>query len=107
MSSDRPISIPPLPLPPPTGKEPSVSKATPKRSKRTINIPRRNSAAQHDYNPISSLGLRTSNTGIITFSAGNVYYNTNPEGAELINNGQFYTKSSWSENALVSDLAFQ
>jgi len=66
------------------------------KTKSHQNIPRRNSAAEKDWNPINKRALSTSNTGVVNFSAGNVYYNTNPEGAELINNGQFYTNSGWS-----------
>ena len=41
------------------------------------NIPRRNSAAEQDWNPVNERALSTSNTGIVSFSAGNVYYDIN------------------------------
>tara|TARA_R110000751_G_scaffold251979_1_gene351641 strand:- start:12 stop:377 length:366 start_codon:yes stop_codon:yes gene_type:complete len=46
------------------------------------NIPRRNSAAEQDWNPVNERALSTSNTGIVSFSAGNVYYDFNNNVAE-------------------------
>jgi hypothetical protein len=62
---------------PPIGKRPVVNIKTPTRSKGHINMPSRNIAALKDYNPVSSRGIRTSNTGVISFSAGNVYFDFN------------------------------
>jgi len=64
--------------------------------KRKINIPRSNNTSRIGFNEIDSQNISVSDTGVVNLSKGNVYYNTNPEGAELITNGKFYTNSGWS-----------
>lgn len=47
------------------------------KTKSHQNIPRRNSASEQNWNPINSSSMSTSDTGIVSLSKGNVYYDLN------------------------------
>ena len=70
------------------------------KTKSHQNIPRRNSASEQNWNPINSSSMSTSDTGIVSLSKGNVYYDTNPEGAEEIENGSnAVAGTDWNANS--------
>ena len=45
--------------------------------KRKINIPRRNNASQINFNEIDISSISVSDTGVVNFSKGNVYFDIN------------------------------
>ena len=52
------------------------------KTKSHQNIPRRNNAAEKNWNPINGSSISTSDTGIVSLSKGNVFYDLNDnEGA--------------------------
>jgi surface protein len=53
------------------------------KTKSHQNTPRRNSAAEQNWNPINSSSMSTSDTGIVSLSKGNIFYDlNNNEGAK-------------------------
>ena len=68
----------------------------PKRTHSYNNAPLDSNNGRRNSNPVTPNDIHVTDTGIVREKQGKVYYNTNPEGAELISNGKFYTNADWS-----------
>ena len=73
-----------------------VVKIIPKRTHSYNNAPLDSNNGRRNNNPVTPNDIHITDTGIVREKQGKVYYNTNPEGAEEVRNGNFYTNKDWT-----------
>ncbi len=61
----------------------------PKRTHSYNNVPLNSNNGRRNSNPVTPNDIHVTDTGIVREKQGKVYYNTNPEGVELVTDGNF------------------